>query len=112
MRNALGRLTGVALAALLAACAGVPVSVGSRADGPIPKGTERTISAEACGFQLFSFIPINVNQRADTAYKELEEAAAGDFITDVQVQEHWKYAFVGTVYCTVFQAKAIHPSPS
>jgi hypothetical protein len=101
------QLAGIATAGLLAACAGTPVSMGTRVTGPIPTGTERTITAEACGFQLFLFIPININSRAERAYQALDEQAGGDFITNVQVQERWTYGFVGTQYCTVLRAKAV-----
>lgn len=95
----------VALAALCSACAGTSVPLGSR--GPVPSGAARTIEAEACGFQLLLLIPIKVNGRAARAYRELEEKAAGDFITNVQVRERWIYGFIGTTYCTALRATAI-----
>jgi hypothetical protein len=105
------RLLPAALAlGVLSACSGIPVALGSHQDGPPPAGAARQINAESCGFQLFSFIPIGVNGRAAQAYADLEVAAAGDFITDVKVQETWTYAFVGTSYCTKLQAKAIRRS--
>lgn len=93
--------------AVLAGCAGTPVQLGSRVAGAVPSGESRTISAEACGFQLFLFIPIAVNGRLAAAYSALEAKAGGDFITDVEVQERWTYGFVGTSYCTELRAKAI-----
>lgn len=101
------QFAGIVTAALLAACAGTPVSLGTHVNGPLPTGAERTIEAEACGFQLLLFIPIAINSRAERAYQELEAQAGGDFITDVQVQERWVYAFVGTKYCTALRAKAV-----
>jgi hypothetical protein len=92
---------------LLVGCAGTPVQLGSRIDGPLPNGESRTISAESCGFQLFLLIPIAVNGRLESAYEALQEQAGGDFITDVEVQERWGYRFVGTTYCTELRAKAI-----
>jgi hypothetical protein len=73
----------------------------------MPAGTERTITSEACGFQLLLFIPLGINSRMARAYSALQEQAAGGFITDVQVQERWGWGLVGTQYCTVLQAKAI-----
>lgn len=102
-----GQLISAVAAMLLTACAGTPVSLGTYANGPTPNGIERTIEAEACGFQLLLLIPIGVNDRAKHAYQMLEAQAGGDFITDVQVQERWTYAFVGTRYCTALRAKAI-----
>lgn len=93
---------------LLAGCAGKPVQLGSRVTpGGVPTGVSRIISAEACGFQLLQFIPIALNGRLDSAYTQLEAAAGGDFITDVEVQERWVYGFVGTSYCTELRAKAV-----
>lgn len=94
--------------ALLAGCAGKPVMLGSPVAGKVPTGESRSISAEACGFQLFLFIPIGINGRLESAYSMLEAKAGGDFITDVEVQERWSYGFVGTSYCTELRAKAIH----
>jgi len=106
------QLTCIVTVALLAACAGTPVSLGTRVTGPIPTGAERTITAEGCGFQLLLFIPISINSRAQRAYQELEAQAGGDFITNVQVQERWTYGLVGTQYCTTLQAKAVRPKSS
>ena len=111
--NSLDRkLAAIGAAVLLTGCAGVPVRLGSRVDGAVPAGAERAIAAESCGFQLLLFIPIKINDRAERAYLQLENAAAGDFITDVQVQESWTYGLVGTLYCTRLQAKAIRVKSS
>ncbi len=106
------KLAGIGAAVLLTGCAGVPVNLGSRVDSAVPISTGRTITAESCGFQLALFIPIKVNDRAERAYMQLENAAAGDFIIDVQVQASWTYGFVGTLYCTRLQAKAIRAKSS
>ena len=66
------QFAGIVTAALLAACAGTPVSLGTHVNGPLPTGAERTIEAEACGFQLLLLIPIAINSRAERAYQELE----------------------------------------
>jgi hypothetical protein len=108
------RLAAIAAAALMTACAGTPVALGTRVNGtgPAPTGTANTITAEACGFQLFLFFPISINDRLARAYASLETQAGGAFITDVQVQESWGWRFVGTSYCTTLQAKAIRPKSS
>jgi hypothetical protein len=108
MKTTQKRLAIILVALLLGACTGTQVSLGTRTSGPIPTGQERVITAEACGFHLFEFIPIAINGRMENAYNALQEQAADDFITDVQVQERWTYAFVGTVYCTGLRAKAVH----
>ena len=106
------RLVIITVALLVGGCTGMPVSLGTRVSGPIPTGPEREITAEACGFQLFMFIPIGINSRMESAYTLLQAQADGDFITDVQVQESWGYRFVGTSYCTTLRAKAIKVHPS
>ncbi len=112
MIKAYRHLAIIAAAALIVGCAGTPVSLGTRVSGSVPIGPERSITAKACGFQLFLFIPISINSRMERAYRQLEERAAGDFITDVKVQEKWTYGFVGTTYCTILQARAIRSKQS
>ena len=111
MNKTLATLISTALlAATLAGCAGIPTPVGSKVAGNIPVGNAREVSGSACGFQLLLFIPININDRLQRANNELNAAAAGDFVTDVQIQESWSYAFVGTTHCTTLKAKAIKGS--
>jgi len=107
MIKAYRHLAIAAAVALITGCAGTPVSLGTRVSGPVPTGPERSITAEACGFQLLLFIPISINGRMERAYRQIEAQAAGDFITDVKVQEQWTYGLVGTLYCTTLQARAI-----
>lgn len=96
-----------AFGVLASGCSGVPVDLGSRATRAIPTGPSREIEGTACGFQLLLFIPIRINSRLERAYKELEDQANGDYVTDVQVRETWSYGLVGTGYCTDLKAKAI-----
>jgi len=63
MRNALKALSVITATALLSACAGTPVPLGSRVTDVVPAGEARTISAEACGFQLLLLLPLGVNDR-------------------------------------------------
>ena len=112
MKTVKQQLAGIATVTALTACAGTPVLLGTHVAGPIPDGTERAIEAEACGFQLLLFIPININDRAQRAYYLLEGQAGGDFITDVQVEERWTYGLVGTAYCTALRARAVRPKSS
>ena len=93
-------------AAILAACNGLPVQLGSEPGVKYESSQPRQISAEACGFQLLLFIPIATNTRALKAYRALRIQAGEDYITDVKVTESWIYAFVGTVYCTGLEATA------
>lgn len=95
---------------LMTGCAGKPIRVGpvdqqmERTNVDFTKG--RTISASASGFQLLLFIPININDRHESAYNILRGQAGNDYIADVQIQESWTYAFVGTVYTTTIKAMA------
>jgi len=109
MKPSNGRWRLPAICSVIAACSGVPAQLGSRMTGPVPAGPERAIQAEACGFQLLLFFPISINDRMLRATQALEEEAAGDFITDVKIQESWTYGLVGTQYCTMLEAKAIAP---
>jgi hypothetical protein len=93
-----------ALVSVLGACSGNPMRLGSPADERYDPTMSRKIEAEACGFQLFLFIPISNNNRAARAYRLLRERAGNDYITNVKVQESWYYALVGTTYCTALRA--------
>jgi hypothetical protein len=110
MKRARAQLAIVTAASLLAACAGTPVPLGTRVAGPLPTGHARTITAEACGFQLLLFIPIRINSRLARAYASLRAQAAGDTITDVEVKESWTYGLIGTAYCTNLRAKTVRSS--
>ncbi|MFO1418292.1 MAG: hypothetical protein U1E83_06440 [Methylotetracoccus sp.] len=101
------------VAAMLVACSGQPVKIASVTDvSKIDTTRGRPISADAGGFQLLGFIPININSRQQRAYEELLRAANGDEIADVKVSETWAYGYVGTTYWTVFQAKAYPRKPA
>jgi uncharacterized lipoprotein YehR (DUF1307 family) len=66
----------------------------------------RDIVAKASSFQLFLFIPIGVNSRHEKAFQRLKDIGGNDYITDIQIQESWSYAFVGTAYKTKIKARA------
>jgi hypothetical protein len=91
---------------VIANCTGVPVNFIAMPEQPHDVTRGRTIEARACGFQLLLVIPISINDRAARAYTELLEAAGGDYVTDIKVNEEWTYAFVGTSYCTEMRATA------
>ncbi|GAA5157505.1 hypothetical protein [Viridibacterium curvum] len=91
---------------LLSACSSAPVRLGNVTDASqidFSKGGER-IEVFSRGFQLFGFIPLNINTRHEVAYEELKQLAGDRFITDVRVEESWKYAIVGTFFTTVIRA--------
>lgn len=70
----------------------------------------RHISAEACGFQLLLFIPISINSRLERAFAQLQREAGNDKIASLTIEEYWRYAVVGTTYCTRLDAMAYRPS--
>lgn len=92
---------------LLASCGGVPARLGQPSEMTQGKKFDmkngRTVSSQACGFQLFLFIPIVTNHRAAIASSSLQEEAGNGLLTDIRVKETWTYAFVGTLYCTVME---------
>lgn len=95
-------------AALLTACVSAPIQLSSST--PAPAGTERTIEAKSCGFQLLLILPLGINGRHERAHQSLLRQAGKDYIKDVRVEESWSYGFVGTLYCTRFIATAVRPS--
>ncbi len=108
MKNLFFRFVVSAVVAVsVSACVGAPARLGSSSAAAPAQGTAREISGSSCGFQLLLFIPIAVNGRLAEANKELKAEAAGDYITNIRVEESWYYAFVGTGYCTTLKATAI-----
>jgi hypothetical protein len=73
------------------------------------RSSGREISSERCGFQLLLVIPIGINQRFQKVWADLEREAGGDTIADVEAQESWRWALVGTLYCTRLVAMAYKP---
>lgn len=93
------------LAMLITGCSSGPVQLHTTKPLDISYQRSRNISSSACGFQLLMFIPIRVNSRFQRAYDQLVTLAAGDPIGEIRVQEFWRYAFIGTSYCTQLVAK-------
>ena len=55
---------------------------------------------------MFNVFPLTVNIRQQRAYEVLLQKAGNDAITDVTVQETWRYGFIGTSYRTTLRAMA------
>lgn len=103
------RFFGLVLAGLLAACQGVPIDfTGSTATdrAQIDPYKGQRLSAEASGFQLLLFIPVNINDRHKRAFDQLRREAGDRVLADVTITESWHWAFVGTVYTTRIDATA------
>lgn len=106
MNRMMKMLSGLTLTALCAGCASVPVTIDNRVPANINRENAQVVTGTAAGFQLLLFFPLNVNSRQARAWKQLQEKAGDAYITDVEIQESWKYGFVGTLYRTTFRAKA------
>jgi len=106
----------LAATAVLASCEGAPVRLSQTSDMPqgqkYDMGKGHTVTAKGCGFQLFLFIPIVTNQRAEIAFRGLRSQAGNGYLTDIRVQETWTYAFVGTLYCSVMEGTVYPPIQS
>ena len=98
--------TAALLACFLAGCAGTKVNIDSYVPQNVDRTGGKTVKGSASGFQLFWLIPISINGRQARAYEELKRNAGNAYITDVKIMEGWRYAFVGTVYVTDFEATA------
>jgi hypothetical protein len=94
------------VAILSTGCAGSTVRFESPKGVSYDSSKGRPVSAKASGFQLLLFIPISINDRHERAYQMLREKAAGDYLTDIRVQESWTYALVGTIYSVRMDATA------
>ncbi len=94
------------LLAAVTACTGTVVQFKSTTDHAYDTTKSRIVQGSSCGFQLLTFIPIMINDRAQRAYSQVSAAAGSDVLGEIKVNEKWTYAFVGTIYCTEIQAKA------
>jgi len=96
MRQA--RIALLVLLTLCAACTGHMAKIAP--EPPSRYATTTTGRGSACGVNLFGFIPIAVNSRAQRAYDAALRSARGTGLTDVTVTERWYWAYVATVFCT------------
>jgi hypothetical protein len=98
----------IAIGTLFIGCSGKPIIFKSINPSLYQDVKERgrTISAEAEGFQLLLFIPIDINDRHERALAKLKVKANGDYITDIKIKESWSYGFIGTWYKTTITATA------
>ena len=107
MKRGFFRFVGLMIVAIsLLSCSSHPIKIPNTTDEAIDKTRGRRIAAQAGGFQLFLFFPININSRQLRAYEALKAQAGDDFITDVKVRESWYYAMVGTIHWTQLEATA------
>jgi hypothetical protein len=101
---------GFAVTTLLLAACSAPVRLGTHSDEIDPADVDFSrgskIRASASGFQLLLLLPIGMSSRYERAYETLSDVASGYYITDVQINESWRYALIGTLYKTTIRATA------
>jgi hypothetical protein len=96
----------IILASIGSGCTGNKVQF---ADAPIDKldlSRGHKVTGRASGLQLFGFIPIGVNERQIRAYERLKEDAGEDLVTNIKIQDVWKWVFIGMKYNTMMTATA------
>lgn len=99
-------VTAAILASIGFGCTGDKVQF---ADAPMDKldlSQGHKVTGRASGLQLFGLIPIGVNERQERAYEQMKEAAGDDFVTNVKIQDVWKYVVIGMKYNTIITATA------
>ncbi|MBU1054171.1 MAG: SHOCT domain-containing protein [Proteobacteria bacterium] len=100
------KLITVLLSAVMFGCAGTPVHF---SDAPIAKldlSQRHKVRARAVGLLLFDFIPIGVNNRQAYAYELLKDEAGNNYLTNIAIQEVWRWVFIGHKYVTILTADA------
>ncbi len=111
-------MTGALLLAWIGAgCVGTPVHF---ADAPMDKldlARGHKVIGKASSLQLFDVIPIGVNSRQARAYERMKNEAPFEHLTDIKVQDSWKYVIIGFKYSTIITAtsypvKGTTPPPS
>lgn len=69
--------------------------------------SEKTISGKGSGLLLFGFLPMYINGRQQTAYEDMMvKVGSGYHVVDINVQDQWKWAFIGTKCSTIVTALA------
>lgn len=100
-------IVGIAIiASICSGCAGTKVYF---ADAPLDNldlSRGYKVKASASGLHLFNLIPLGVNNRQVRAYERLKKEAGDDYITDIQIQDSWKFVFIGVSYGTTLTATA------
>lgn len=96
----------VVLASICSGCIGTQVHF---ADAPIDRldlSRGHAVRGSAKGIHLFGIIPIGVNERQVRAYERLKEEAGPDYITNIKIQDSWRFIFIGQYYGTLLTGTA------
>lgn len=99
-------LAGLIVLTLSAGCTFRPVRLGPERGVNYDPAHGRAVSGRACGFMLGGFIPIGMSDRDERALRVLTEQAQGQYLAEVQAEQHNTYAFVGWSICTTFHGTA------
>ncbi len=83
---------------LLLGCAGQYVKVAPAMKEP--RTEVGPTMGSACGFLLFDFIPLGVNDRTERAYDSALSRVQATALINTFVIDRWYYAVVGVVHCT------------
>ncbi|RHX84431.1 hypothetical protein [Leptospira stimsonii] len=93
------------LAFLTTSCVSTPVFI---PESPVPIQNTNSVTVPAygreCGFLLFLFFPIGLNDRSAKAYSKVVSQAENGILSEVTFQESWYWALLGTRYCTTVTA--------
>ena len=69
--------------------------------------SEKRISGKAGGLLLFGILPMYINGRQKCAYEDMMvKVGSGYHVVDINVQDQWKWAFIGTRCNTLMTALA------
>lgn len=101
----------VLLALVGAGCVGTPVHF---ADAPMEKldlARGHKVIGKASSLLLFEVIPIGVNSRQSRAYERMKDEAPFEYLTDIKVQDSWKFVFIGFKFSTIMTATS-YPAKS
>ena len=67
-----------------------------------------TAQGSGCGLLLFNLLPMGVNDRVDSAYREAQVALGDRDVSDARIKERWYgVPLFGTVLCTDVEETAV-----
>ncbi|MDB5800223.1 MAG: hypothetical protein JWL63_1162 [Rhodocyclales bacterium] len=105
MRN-IPKIIGIVAMLCLAGCSSDPIRLGGVTDvSQIDRSKGERLEASASGVQVGP-LPLGINGRFERAYADLQDQAKGRVLTDVKVEESWKYIVIGTLHSTTLYATA------
>ena len=71
--------------------------------------SEKKIFGKGGGLLLFGFLPMYINGRQKSAYEDMMvKVGSGYHVVDINVQDQWKWAFIGTK-CNTYMTALAYP---